>query len=136
MTQVAYLDASAMIKLARVEPHSDACRRFLSTQPTDLVSSQIVVTETHRSLRRLADSDQPAAALDDYFQFMFLLSINEQLVRDAAALAPTTLRTLDALHVASALRMRNQITAFVTYDLRQAAAATLVGLPVVTPHDD
>ena len=51
----------------------------------------------------------------------------------AASLQPVVLRTLDAIHVASALALGSELDAFVTYDDRMAEAARAIGLPVVRP---
>ena len=62
-----------------------------------------------------------------------LLRVNEQVLAAASLIDPPTVRTLDAIHVASASTLRPALTAFVSYDARQIEAATAATLPVVTP---
>jgi predicted nucleic acid-binding protein len=62
-----------------------------------------------------------------------LLAVELAILEKAARLGPPELRTLDAIHVASALSLGDDLLAFVTYDERQAIAARLAKLPVVRP---
>jgi predicted nucleic acid-binding protein len=64
---------------------------------------------------------------------MTILALTDQVIERAAALEAATLRSLDAIHIASALELMPELRAFVTYDARQAAAALAVGLSVVAP---
>lgn len=64
---------------------------------------------------------------------MALLAVDAPVLEAAAGLGPAELRTLDAIHVASALSLGGDLRAFVTYDERQASAARKAGLPVETP---
>jgi predicted nucleic acid-binding protein len=63
-----------------------------------------------------------------------LLAITEGVLERASDLDPPALRTLDAIHLASALRIGADLEAFVTYDRRQSAAAEAMGLRVTAPH--
>lgn len=133
---VLYADSSALVKLAREEPESDALRAYVDD--AGLLSSELVLTEIPRALQR-------AAAIDRQLSLDLLLERAEALVsslalrpvdRDlllwAGGLGEPALRTLDAIHVASAVDLE-PIEAFVTYDERQAAAARLAGLQTVSP---
>jgi len=62
-----------------------------------------------------------------------LLPLDDAILDAATALRPTGLRSVDALHLATALSIRDEIGAFVTYDERLAVAATEHGLSVATP---
>jgi predicted nucleic acid-binding protein len=125
-----HADASALVRLVRDEPESDALRAFLAE--ADPVSSELVLTEVPRAIRRAAASD-PRLAVDqlmvraaDPLDAVALVPIDRALLLAARALAEPSLRALDAIHVA--VGDISPIDAFVRYDERQAAAARLVGL--------
>jgi len=131
-----YADSSALVKLARREPETDALRA--EVEATDLVSSELVLTEVPRALQRIAAADPTfllASALDragELIEELALYPIDRALLLGAGALAEPALRTLDAIHVASALDLA-LVDLFVTYDKRQAAAARLAGLKTMSP---
>lgn len=131
-----YVDASALVKLVRDEPESDALRAFLTD--SDIVSSDLVLTEVPRAIRRAAASD-PRLALEtlidragDALDGVALLPLGRDLLLAAGALAEPALRALDAIHVAAAVDLA-PLDGFVSYDERQAAAARLAGLRTVSP---
>jgi predicted nucleic acid-binding protein len=74
-------------------------------------------------------SDRARLVLDG----VALLGLDQEILEKAAGLAPAELRTLDAIHIASALALGKDLLAFVTYDERQLAAARNAGLPLVRP---
>lgn len=131
-----YVDASALVKLVRDEPESDALRAFLAE--ADLVSCELVLTEVPRAIRRAAAYD-PRLPLDtllaragELIGALALAALDRALLAAAGALAEPALRALDAIHVAAAVSL-SPLDAFVSYDERQAAAARLTGLRTVTP---
>jgi hypothetical protein len=131
-----YVDASALVKLVRDEPESDALRAFLAD--SDIVSSELVLTEVPRAIRRAAARD-PRLALDvlmdragEALDGVALLPLERALLLEAGAFAEPALRALDAIHVAAAIDLA-PLDGFVTYDERQAAAARLAGLRTVSP---
>lgn len=131
-----YLDASALIKLVREEAESDTLRAYLAG--ADVVSSELVLTEIPRAVRRAAARDA-ALSLDllleragELIDAVALRPVDRGLLAGAGALAEPALRALDAVHVASAIGL-GALAAFVTYDERQAAAARLVGLRTMAP---
>jgi predicted nucleic acid-binding protein len=133
---VFYADASALVKLVREEAESAALRTFLAG--ADLVSSELVLTEVPRAVRRAAAYD-PRLPLDllleragELIDVLALRPLDRSLLAGAGALAEPALRALDAIHVASAADL-GPIEAFVTYDERQAAAARLAGLRTMAP---
>lgn len=133
---VVYADASALVKLVRDEAESAALRTYL--QGADLVSSELVLTEIPRAVRRAAALD-PRLSLDllleragAVIEVLALRPLDRTLLSVAGALAEPALRALDAVHVASAVDL-DPIDAFVTYDERQAAAARLAGLRTMAP---
>jgi predicted nucleic acid-binding protein len=133
---VFYADASALVKLVREETESGALRAYLAG--ADLVSSELILTEIPRAVRRAAAHD-PALPLDllleragEVVNAVALRPLDGALLAGAGALAEPALRALDAIHVASAVDLY-PLEAFVTYDERQAAAARLAGLRTMTP---
>ena len=128
-----YLDTSALVKLIRREPESDALADWLDARPSALwVSSTLVEVELPRALRRtdlalLADVPATVARVARY-------EIDEVVRAAAAAFPDPNLRSLDAIHLATARGIfGGQLTAFVTYDLRLLAAAETSDLPSASP---
>ncbi len=133
---IVYADTSALVKLVRDEAESAALRNYL--RGADLLSSELVLTEIPRAVRRAAAWD-PALPLDLLLEHagalidvLALRPLDRALLSAAGALAEPALRALDAIHVASAIDL-DPIEAFVTYDERQAAAARLAGLRTMAP---
>ncbi len=133
---VFYADASALVKLARDEAESASLSAYLAG--ADLVSSELALAEVPRALRRAVAMD-PALPLeglwgrvDELIHRIALRPVDHDVLLGAAALTEPSLRTLDAIHVATALHL-SPVEAFVTYDQRQAAAARLAGLRTVAP---
>ena len=133
---VFYADASALVKLVREEAESAALRIYLAD--SDIVSSELILTEIPRAVRRAVAHD-PALPLDllleragELVDAVALRALDRGLLAGAGALAEPALRALDAIHVASAVGI-GPIEAFVTYDEKQAAAARLAGLRTMAP---
>lgn len=131
-----YVDPSALVKLIREEAESAALRAFLES--ADVISSELVLTEIPRAVRRAAAYD-PELPLDllleragELIDAIALRPLDRALLLGAGALAEPALRALDAIHVASAVDLEG-VEAFVTYDERQAAAARLAGLRTMAP---
>ncbi len=131
-----YADASALVKLVRDEPESGALRAFLAD--SDLVSSELVLAEVPRAVRRAAASD-PRLDLDllvaragEVLDSVALQRLDRAILLAAGALSEPALRALDAVHVAAAIDLM-PIDGFLSYDDRQAAATRLAGLRTVSP---
>lgn len=131
-----YLDASALVKLVCDEPETAALRTYL--EDADLVSSELVLTEVPRAIRRAAAGD-PRLPLDgliaraaELLEAVALLPLDGPLLVAAGALPEPALRALDAIHVAAAIDLC-AVDAFVSYDERQSAAARLAGLRTTAP---
>ena len=124
-----YLDTSAAVKLLIDEKESFALRAYLSDH--DWASSALVRTELVRALLRVDPSVVPRAL--DLLAQGNLLVIDTPVLDTAARLSPPSLRSLDAIHLASALELRDELTAFVAYDDRLLAAASALGIPVASP---
>ena len=131
-----YADASSLVKLVREEPESEMLSTFLGD--SELVSSEIVVTEALRAIRRAADLDptqdlrllvERAAEL---LGWVGLVPLDRDLLVGAGHLNEPALRTLDAIHVMTALEAL-PLDGFLSYDRRQAALARLCGLKTFAP---
>lgn len=129
-----YLDASALVKLVRPETETVFLESYLSGKThVPHVASELVITELHRSLRRL---DAPSAQFDtagELLQQVVLMPVNRKVLDYASGLPDPHLRSLHAIHLATALRLRSSLTAMVTYDKRLAIAATESGAAVESP---
>lgn len=127
----AYVDSSALVKLVRQEPETDALRRYL-TSAGPLTSSILATVEVPRAVSRVAP--ERADAVPAVLETVVLVEFDARIAARAAALGPASLRTLDAIHLATALELVGELTAFVSYDDRLSAAARDLGLPVVAPR--
>jgi predicted nucleic acid-binding protein len=133
-----YLDTSALVKLVREERESDALGIFL--EEADIVSSELVLAELPRAIRR-AVADDPKLSLDelieqtsDVLDALATVPVDQATLVAAGGLPEPALRSLDAIHVATALTL-SPVDGFVSYDERQAAAARLAGLRTVSPSE-
>lgn len=126
-----YLDSSAIVKLVVLEPESSALRRYLLRR-RPLVSSALARTEVLRALMP-AGEDAVAAGRKALSTFD-LVRINDRILRAAGVMVPTELRSLDAIHLAIADRLGDEISTVVTYDDRMADIAREQGHRVVAPH--
>ena len=130
MTRRVYLDASAAVKVVREEPESASVRRFLAGDVSRL-SSRVMAVELMRAVGRASPAALgQAQALLGVMEFV---ELDEGIAASAAVLEPVGMRSLDAIHLASALLLADELDAFVTCDTRQADAARAMGLTVVVP---
>lgn len=123
-----FLDTSAIVKLVVHEPESSALIDFLDGR-TDVEACELAIAEVGRAVRRALPKTDDGDILDA----LVLHRVTPDVLRRAARLAPASLRTLDAIHLASALGASDGDTQFVTYDDRLAQAARAHGLQVVQP---
>jgi predicted nucleic acid-binding protein len=127
-----YLDSAAIVKLAHAEAESGALRDWLD-QRAELgwVSSVLAEVESFRALARHA----PAAAgrLHSVLDLIDLVDLDASIRLAAQAVAPASVRSLDAIHLATALHLGPRLTTFVTYDRRLADAVAGAGLPIAMP---
>lgn len=126
-----YLDTSALVKLVAAEEHSGALRSWLEASETALVTSDLARTELVRAVRRVDATLTPRA--HDVLDALTVLTATTAVFEDAALLAPDSLRSLDALHLASARLLGDDLDGLVTYDIRLAEAATSIGMRVIRP---
>jgi predicted nucleic acid-binding protein len=127
-----YLDSSAFVKVVVRERGSAALRAFLAGSEARRVSSALLRTEAMRAVRDLGPDAM--ATVREGIRRVDLIGIDDRILDVAGSLPPGVLRTLDAIHLASALAVGDDLDAIVTYDDRMVAAARLVGLPTVTPR--
>lgn len=136
---IAYFDTSAILKLIRIELSSESLRSWLSAPGrSDLawVSSALILTEVPRALRRIL----PGSRLPDFASVVgkfTLRNVDEEILIQAGAYPEPTLRSLDAIHLATARSIANaagdEFEALLTYDGRLAAAANADGLRALAP---
>ena len=126
-----YADTSALVKLVVVEAETTALRQWLLADEPELVSCGLTRAELVRAVRRQHPhrAVEARAVLDT----LTLLEVSAAMFDLAGRLEPRTLRTLDAVHLAAALALGDDLESVVTYDERLADAARLHGLPVTAP---
>lgn len=129
MSRLAYADSSALVKLVLEEAESPAMHRWF-VEAERVVTSRVGVVETIRASRRYPhETTHRNRVIDD----LEVLELSAEIAWRAGNVRPPSLRTLDAVHVASALALGPELDAFVTYDGRLADAARALGLPVIQP---
>jgi len=128
---IAYLDSSAFLKLVVAEAESRALKGRLGEWP-DRASSALLRTEVVRALLRSGNESQIVNARR-LFKSLHLIRIDEPLLDQAGDLGPSVLRSLDAIHVATALSIGTQLEVAITYDSRQREAFESVGIEVLGP---
>ena len=127
-----YLDSSALVKLVAAEPESAALFRFLEGR-SELVSSAVARVEVTRAVHRLGGAGGLADRAERVLESAALLKIDDATLEVAGALEPRTLRSLDAIHLAAALSVREGLEGFVAYDRGLLEAARDQGLEVLMP---
>lgn len=125
-----YLDSSALVKLVVHEPESRALRAYLRTQ-RDRLSCGLARTEVLRAVRPLGPTAIETARR--LLRTIPLVRLDDALLDATGMLEPSTLRSLDAIHLAAAQLVAPTLRAVVTYDRRMADAATALGFSVVGP---
>jgi uncharacterized protein len=127
----AYIDSSAFVKLISLEAETDALLRWLGEHRPSLFASELLRTEVVRAVRRFDPNALVAAK--ELLLSVNLLAMPSSTFARAAELDPQILRSLDALHLASALELGDDLDVLVTYDDRLAEACALHGVAVVAP---
>jgi len=129
---VVYLDSSAFVKLFLPEPDSRALMRYLASRP-QRVSAMLLRTEVLRTAVRAFLSPQRMLLIRALLDGISLITAGVTISDEAGILRPPELRSLDAIHLATARSLGTNLGAFITYDQRLAAAAAWYGIPVVSP---
>jgi hypothetical protein len=124
-----YLDASALVKLVAPEAESDAMASFVAAHRSHATSTVGLVEVRRAAVRRPGVTD---ARVEDVLTRVVGIAFDPD-VATAATIGPPALRTLDAIHLASAAALGADLEAFVTYDRRLAEAARALGMPVASP---
>ncbi|MGO9082750.1 MAG: type II toxin-antitoxin system VapC family toxin [Streptosporangiaceae bacterium] len=127
-----YLDSAAVVKLVHAEPESPALRAWLDERAeTGWISSVLVEIESFRALARYAP--EAVTRLHPVLDQIGLIDLSPGVRILARTVRPVTVRSLDAIHLGTALTIRPSLTSFVTYDKRLLDAATAAGLPADSP---
>ena len=127
-----YLDSSAFVKLFLPEPDSAALTRYLASRPLR-VSALLLRTETLRAAVRATLSPQRMLLVRTLLDGLVFIGSDVTLSDEAGIMRPPELRSLDAIHLASARTLGRKLEALVTYDQRLGGAAAWYGITVVSP---
>lgn len=129
MSAIVYADASALAKLVLDEPDAGPMRHWF-VEHERIATSRIGIIETHRAAARKSPD---RAHVEAILRSVEVVELDPSIARQAQSVGPSTLRSLDAIHLATAMALGGDLDAFVTYDDRLADAAQAIGLPVVRP---
>jgi uncharacterized protein len=127
-----YFDTSAVVKLVVREAETVALQAWMKEQSgITFFSSQLLRIELVRTVARTAPDriDRAREVLEGFA----LVRVDDEIVEAAESLDPRILRSLDAIHLATAHTLRQHLTAFVAYDLRLAEAAAALSMKAVSP---
>jgi predicted nucleic acid-binding protein len=130
--ELLYLDSSAIVKLVMRESETPAMMRLLQDWP-DRVSSVLASVEVTRAIRRATPDESKRRRASEVLKGINLISMDEAILSNAAVMPPEDLRSLDAIHIATALSIATDLAALVTYDERMISAATARHLKVWSP---
>jgi predicted nucleic acid-binding protein len=125
-----YLDTSALLKLITPEEHSEALAAFVDAR-VDFTSSTLLAVEARRDALRRAPQTLPR--VDVFLSGVELIAMSTVVVENASRLPDPGLRSLDAIHLATALLVRNELDLLLAYDRRLLDAAEAHGLPTASP---
>ena len=128
----AYLDSSAAVKLIVEEECSAELTQWIAETDPEFVSCDLLRVELLRACRQ--HSPEALAAARDRLDAVTLLPMSTDLSQRAADIDPAVLRSLDALHLAAALSLGDDLSVVVTYDDRFAEACRLYGVKVLAPE--
>jgi len=127
-----YLDSAAVVKLVHAETESEALRGWLGERAeTGWISSVLTEIESLRALARYAPG--AVARLPAVLDQIELIGVDPPIRTLAQTVRPAAVRSLDAIHLGTALHARRAVTSFVTYDKRLLDAALAAGLPADSP---
>lgn len=131
MSGAAYIDASAFVKLFAAEPESEAMTIAIAVEWQQMVASEILAVEAFRAAVRVG-AGAPAHATR-LLRMVALLPFSAEVRAASCRVGRPELRSLDAIHLATALSVSDQIAAVVTYDDRLSSACADAGLRVLAP---
>lgn len=124
-----YVDSSALVKLVAAEAETEALYAYLSAGDEQVFSSVLAEVEVGRAGRRVGKTDLARTTLGQ----ITVVDLNDDILATAVTVDPPSLRTLDAIHLATALWLRDEVEAFVAYDRGLLEAAEASGLSVAAP---
>jgi len=125
-----YLDSSAIVKLVVAEPESSRLHNYLRRRGP-LVTSALARTEVKRAALR--EGTAALARVPRVFERINLVRVNDSVLNIAGELLPMDLRSLDAIHLATALALGSDLGRLVTYDERMRSAAGQLGMRTAAP---
>jgi predicted nucleic acid-binding protein len=128
----AYIDASALVKLFKAEPETDAFRAELGEWPVQ-VASELIRVEAICTARRLGGEDVLRRA-SEAIERINLIPVSPEIIELAMGSHTPPLRAMDAIHLATALTMREDLGAFFAYDSDLSAAARAHQLNSLAPE--
>ena len=131
-----YFDTSALVKFVKRETESEALRSWRGRLPSgiELATSELAELEISRTLVRAGvDHQRVPYVAGQALRGLYVLDLSSAVLVRAKGYRLRELGSLDALHLATAEPFGSELTHFVTYDSKLAAAATEVGLPVTSP---
>lgn len=130
--ELLYLDSSALVKLVLPEAESAVLLESLTAWPARL-SSELSRVEVVRAVRRATADPAAEERAEQVMAGLHLMKIDSDVIGRAARLEPRLLRSLDAIHLASALSLGEGLGAIMVYDTGLATAAAACGLNVMAP---
>ncbi len=126
-----YLDTSALVKLVVAEPETAALRLWIESADRDLVASDLARTELMRAVRRVVPDR--ALLAREVLESVILVEVTTAVFEEAGRLQPADLRSLDAVHLATALCLGDDLEGLVTYDQRLVEGALANGIEPIAP---
>lgn len=126
-----YFDTSALVKLVVEESESHALFEWLEVEPRRIATSDLSRTELLRAVRRASPSH--AASARTLLRACGTISVSMDVCDRAGLMDPESVRSLDAIHLATALVLGDDLDAFVCYDTRLTEAAARNGLSTLAP---
>jgi predicted nucleic acid-binding protein len=131
MSAIAYVDSSALLKLVVEEPETSRLEAHLAERD-GFVVSRLAIVECRRAVQRVANK-RVLQVLEQVLQAIYLVEITPAISEQASQLSPPVLRSLDAIHIATALAIGDPHVDVITYDQRMTDGARANGLRVVRP---
>ncbi len=126
-----YLDTSALVKLVVAEPETAALRSWIESADRELVASDLARTELMRVVRRVVPDR--ALLAREVLESVILVEVTTAVFEEAGRLHPADMRSLDAIHLAAALDLGDDLEGLVTYDKRLAEGALANGIEPIAP---
>jgi uncharacterized protein len=127
-----YADSSALARLVVREAETPGLESFLRSHPL-IVTSEIATVEVRRAARQVSGRAEVGRRAEQVLAAVNLLRLDAEILEEAARLDPPALRTLDAIHLATALSMKSELAGFLVYDEQLASAARKRGIRILAP---